>query len=159
MAFDAFLKLDALPGESKDNRHRDEIDIESFSWGLSNPASLAGGGTGTGKASFQDLSFMSNTHKSSPLIMLACASGKHIPKAVLSVRKAGGSSFDYITITLENVLISSYQEAGDTGGDAVAEAVSLNFAKIEFEYTQQSADGKPGTVTNAGWDLATNKKV
>ena len=35
MAFDAFLKLDGVKGESFDNTHKGEIDILSFSWGVS----------------------------------------------------------------------------------------------------------------------------
>jgi type VI secretion system secreted protein Hcp len=160
MAFDAFLKLDAFPGESKDRQHPDEIEIESFSWGVSNSGSLSSsGGAGTGKSTFQDLTVTNNTHKSSPLIMLACASGEHIKKAVLSLRKAGGSSFDYIKVTLTDVLVSSYLEAGDTGGDRAAESVSLNFARIEFSYTQQADDGSAGTTTSAGWDILANKQV
>ena len=159
MAFDAFLKLDGFPGESKDQRHPDEIEIESFSWGLSNSVVVSGGGGGAGKASFQDINFTNRTHKSSPKLMLACASGQHIKKAVLSIRKAGASTFDYIKLTFEDVLVSSFQEAGDTGGDAVADNMSLNFATIDFEYTEQNADGSPGAVTEAGWDLRANKST
>jgi type VI secretion system secreted protein Hcp len=159
MAVDAFLKLDGLPGESKDKAHPDEIEVFSFSWGVSNPGGLSTGGTGTGKASFQELNVTNNTHKSSPKLMLACCGGEHIKKAVLTLRKAGSSSFDYIKVTLTDVLVSSYQEGGDNGGNAAVESVSLNFAKIEFSYTEQSADGSPGTVTTAGWDRLANTKT
>jgi type VI secretion system secreted protein Hcp len=158
MAFDAFLKIDGFPGESKDARHPDEIEIFSFSWGASNAAVISGGGGGgSGKVSFQDLNFTNPPHKSSPKLMLACATGQHIKNAVLTLRKAGGSPLDYIKVTLEDCMVSSYQQAGDTGGDRPVEQVSLNFAKIEFSYTEQKPDGSAGTVTTAGWDIVANK--
>jgi type VI secretion system secreted protein Hcp len=161
MALNAYLKLDAgFEGESTSRDHPDEIEIESWSWGASNPATLvSGGGSTSGKVSFQDISFTNATHKSSPLLMKACATGQHIKKAVLSVRKAGGSSFDYIKITMEDVLVSSFQQAGDTGGDSPSEQLSLNFAKIEFSYTTTKADGKPGDEFVAGYDLKLQKSL
>src|SRR5438045_2814263 len=131
MASDIFLKIEEAPGESKDAAHPNEIEIDSFSWGVSNHGSLAsGGGAGAGKATFQDLHFTSHVHKSSPLLAKFCASGQHIKKAVLSVRKAGGgNSIDYYKVTLEDVLVSSYNSAGVSGGgEAPEDATALNFA-------------------------------
>ena len=142
MAFDAFLKLDGIPGESQDKTHKDEIEIFSFSWGLSNSGSFASGsGGGTGKASFQDVHFESATSKASPLVAKACATGEHIKQAMLSLRKAGGEQVEYIKVMLSDVLVSSYNQAGATEGDRPEDAFSLNFAKIEFDYFPQKADG------------------
>ena len=41
----------------------------------------------------------------------------------------------------------------------MASFFSLNFAKIEFSYTEQSADGSPGTVTTATWNRLTNAQT
>src|SRR4051812_17680927 len=119
MAFDAFLKLDGIPGESLDKKHPGEIEILSFSWGVSNSGSFSsGGGGGAGKASFQDFHFVSSLQKSSPKLWLACATGEHIKQAVLTLRKAGGDGFEFYKVTLSDILVSSYNQGGSSqGGD------------------------------------------
>jgi type VI secretion system secreted protein Hcp len=155
MAVDMFLKLDGIDGESQDSVHKGEIDIFSYSWGVSNAGSLASGGSGAGKASFQDLHFESGLSKASPNLMLACATGKHIPSAVLTVRKAGGSqAIEFLKIKLADVLVSSYDNAGSRDGDRPEDAFSLFFAKIDVEYTAQNADGSSGEVVEATFDLS-----
>jgi type VI secretion system secreted protein Hcp len=84
MASDYLLEIDGIKGESRDDKHKDAIDVMSFSWGASNPGSFAtGGGGGAGKVSFSDISFMSQVNKSSPELMTACATGKHINARIL----------------------------------------------------------------------------
>ena len=91
MAFDIFLKIDGIKGESSDAQHREEIEPASFSWGVSQQGSTSvGGGAGAGKASFQDLHVVMNVSRASPQLFLACAEGRHIKTAVLTCRKAGG---------------------------------------------------------------------
>ncbi len=150
-ASDYLLEIEGIKGESRDDVYPESIELESFSWGVTNTPSLSGGG-GAGKVSFQDLHFTTNLSKASPQLMLACATGKHIPKAVLHVRKAGGDPVEYYTVTFTDILISSVQTRapGATGGATGApnpvptESLSLNFTKIEFKYTE--ADG---TVTQS----------
>ncbi|MGH3042713.1 MAG: Hcp family type VI secretion system effector, partial [Gaiellaceae bacterium] len=79
MAVDYFLKVDGIPGESADSKHKGEIDVLAFSWGVSQSGSpVPGGGGGAGKADFEDLLVVARTSKASPLLWEACASGKHI---------------------------------------------------------------------------------
>jgi type VI secretion system secreted protein Hcp len=97
---------------------------------------VVGKGAGTGSAArtrVSDLQIMKRTDKASPSLFKACATGKHIPTATLTVRKAG-SKTPYLTITLKNVLVSSYQLGGSGGGKAT-ESLSLNFTKIEYKYS------------------------
>jgi type VI secretion system secreted protein Hcp len=159
---DYFLKLDGIEGESRDDKHKNEIEIESFSWGATHTGTLAfGGGGGAGKVQFNDFHFASSSTKASPLLMRACATGQHIKSAVLTVRKAGtegGGGQEFYKLTLSDVLISSYQ-AGGGGGSAPQDQSSLNFAKIEFSFTPQDATGKPTESVKAGWDLKANKAV
>src|SRR5436190_7693794 len=131
-ASDYLLEIDGIKGESSDQKHKDTIEIESFSWGVSQTgAHSSGGGGGAGKASFQDLHFTTRVSKASPLLFKRCATGQHIQKATLFVRKAGGQQQDYMTITLTDVLVSSYRVGPDEDFDSVpTDQVSLNFAKI-----------------------------
>jgi len=155
MASDFLLEIDGIKGESKDHKHKETIEVSSFSWGVSNPGSFGGGGGGgAGKASFQDLHFSSTAGKQSPMLSKASATGQHIKKAQLFVRKAGGDAEDYYKIILEDVLISSYQSGGSDGsGSLPTDQFSLNFAKIEFDYCPQDEKGKLAAPVIFKYDL------
>ncbi len=160
---DFFLKLDGIKGESTDAKHKGEIEIESFSAGLSNSGSFAnapGAGGGSGKVSFQDIHFTKKVDSSSPLLMLACATGSHVKEATLTCRKAGGDQQEYLKIKLTDCLVSSFQEGGQGDGKLIpVDQLSINFAKINFDYLPQDATGKVGNAIRSGYDLKANKKV
>ena len=160
MAADFFLKIDGIKGESTDKKHKDEIDLASWSWGESNSGShSAGGGGGAGKVSMQDFHFTMQINKATPELMLACATGKHIPSAVLVCRKAGGEQQEYLEIKFSDLLVSSYQTGNGGGSDLPVESISLNFSKIEYAYKPQGNDGNLGAAVKAGYDLKKNTKV
>lgn len=159
MAVDMFLMLDGIKGESADDKHKGEIDIESFSWGMSQTGSgHRSTGAGTGKVDVHDINVTKFIDKSSPSIMLACANGKHIPKGKITVRKAGENPLDYLTVDIENILISAYNTSGSEAGDRVAENVTINFGKVKIEYWTQSEKGAKGENANFSWDVAKNVK-
>jgi len=157
---DYFLKIDGIEGESTDDKHKNEIDVLSWSWGETNAGTHSGrGGGGAGKVTMQDFHFVMEANKSTPKLMLNCAAGQHIPKAVLVCRKAGGEQQEYLKITFSDMLISSYQTGGSSGDVVPVDQVSLNFSKIEFEYKPQKAEGGLGSPVKAGWDVKANKKI
>ena len=151
-AVDYFLKIDGIQGESKADKHKDEIDIESFSWGETQSGTFAAGGGGrAGKVSLQDFHFTMVYNKASPALFLACAQGDHIKNAILTCRKAGKEQQEFLKITLSDVLVSSFQTGGHGGGDVTpTDQISLNFAKIEHEYKEQDATGKLGGQSRGG---------
>ena len=161
MASDIFAKIGDIKGESFDDKHKDEIDVMSYSWGVSQTGTMAfGGGGGAGKAQFNDFNFTTNTNKSSPLLFKACATGEHIKEATITVRKAGNESKqDYLILKMTDVMISSYNPSASSGGDRPTESVSMAFAKTEFTYKAQKADGSLDAGITTGWDLKANKKV
>ena len=157
-AVDYFLKIDGIKGESTDSKHKDEIDVESFSWGASQSATPVGGGGGAGKVQVQDFHFVMRTNKASPTIFFNLASGTHIKQAVLYARKAGKDQLEFLKLAFSDILISSYQTGGSQ--DVVpTDQVSINFAKIEFEYRPQKADGTLDAAVTASWDVKANKAV
>ena len=88
MAVDMFLKLNGVTGESKDKVHTNEIDVLSWSWGMTNNGSAhVGGGAGSGKVSVQDLTLSKFVDSSSPKLMLGCCNGKHFPDALLTAER------------------------------------------------------------------------
>ncbi len=160
MASDYILDLGDLKGESKDSKFPGCIDVDSFSWGVSNPTSFgAGGGGGTGKASFQDIHFTKSVCKASPLLFLRCASGEHKSgkDAVLHVRKAGKEQQEFYTLTLKEFAVSSFQSGGHSGG-GIMESFSIGFTQINFEYKEQKPDGTLGPKAEGGWNVSTNKQ-
>jgi type VI secretion system secreted protein Hcp len=160
MAVDMFLKLTGIKGEAKDHKHAGEVDVLAWSWGASNSASShTGGGGGAGKVNVQDLSLTKWVDISSTELFYHCASGKHIPEAVLVVRKAGENPLEYLTITLTDVLISSLSTGGSGGEDRLTENITINFSKVKIAYKEQSAKGAAAKGVESGWDIKANKKL
>lgn len=160
-AVDYFLKIDGIKGESKDDKHRDEIEVLSWSWGETNAGTHAlGGGGGAGKVMMQDFNFVMSFNKASPKLFLACATGDHIKEASLTCRKAGGEQQEYLKIKFSDLLISSYQVGGSSGGDVLpTDQVSFNYSKIEYDYKPQKEDGTLDSSLKAGYDIKANKKL
>lgn len=158
MAVDMFMKLGDIKGESTDDKHKEEIDVLAWSWGVSNAGSTHGGGGG--KANVQDISFTKYVDKSSPNLMQFCCSGKHFDKALLTVRTAGDKPLEYLKVNLETVKITSVSTGGSGGEDRLTENVTLNFSKYKVSYQPQGKDGGPqGGSIDAGWDIAKNVKA
>jgi type VI secretion system secreted protein Hcp len=160
-AVDAFLRIDGVEGESHDAKHKNEIDVESWSWGETQSGSMAsGGGGGAGKVCVQDFRFSMKANKASPKLMLACASGEHFKKAVLTCRKAGKGQQEYLRITLSELLVSSFTTGSSVSGGIIpTDTVTLNFRKLEYEYREQNPDGSLAAPAKAGWDVKANTRV
>jgi type VI secretion system secreted protein Hcp len=154
---DMYLKIDGIDGESEDAKHKNEIQIDSYSLGAANSgSSVMGSGSGTGKVQFQDFSFQKVVDKSSPALAKYCANGKHITTTVLTVRKAGENPQEYLIITMTESIVSSYQHSGHNGGGLPLESVTLNFSKIKYDYKPQQKDGTLGALVTMTADLKTN---
>ena len=158
---DFFFKIKGVDGESTDDKHKGEIEVESWSFGGTNAASFSsGGGGGAGKVALQDFHFTKKTDKASVKLLVAMATGEHLPTATLTCRKAGKDQQEYLVITLSDTMISSYQTSGSGGaGSLPMEQLSIAYSKIEFKYKEQKPDGTLGGEVVGGWDLKTNKKV
>jgi type VI secretion system secreted protein Hcp len=153
---DYYLKIDGVAGESQAKGHEGQIDVEAFSWGATNNGTATK--AGAGRVAFGDFSFAKLLDKASPLIFQFVAGGKHIPTVTLFGVSAGEQQLEYLKITLSDVVISSYQNSGSTGGPP-SDNFTVNFAKIAFDYKPQGKDGKLGPAVHGGWDLKANKPV
>jgi type VI secretion system secreted protein Hcp len=150
---DYYLATDGpkIEGESQKQGHEKEIEVVSWSWGGSNDGSFASGsGGGTGKYSSHDLTVNIPISKASGKLLQNCAKGTHIDKAILSCRKSGGDTkpYDFLKITLEHCLISSFNTSGAQGSDHMIDSITINFAKVTYEYFAQ--DAAKGTVSSTG---------
>ena len=154
----AFLDVDGIKGESQDAKHPQSIDVLAFDHGVTQAAPSGGSGASSGKAKFRDFSFTHAIDRATPPLFLAAATGKHIKQATLFVRRAGGGGFEYYTVTLNDVLVSSTREHTQTSGaGGPVEDVSLSYAKIQVEYTAQKPDGSAGGKLKASYDLKAGK--
>ena len=142
MAFDAFLKIEGIEGDSLQKGHPGEIELSSFSWGETNPTNPAtGGGGGTGKVQMQDFHFSMATSKASPQLHQFCASGQRVREATLTCRKAGAEQFEFLKIKLTDVLISSYAVGGSSGDDNPGDQASMAFVKLDMTFFEQGPKG------------------
>jgi type VI secretion system secreted protein Hcp len=160
MPTDIFMKINGIQGESRDKGHKDEIDVLTWTWGLSNQvmAPSAGGGAGAGKVKFQDISFTHLVDKASPNLMLSCASGKHIQEARITVRRSDPTTpQEFLLIKLQDVMVTGVQSSATRGPEGLMEQVTLNFAKVDFEYKAQRPDGALEAGAHFNWDLRLNK--
>jgi type VI secretion system secreted protein Hcp len=156
MASDIFAKLGDIKGESLDDKHKGEIEVLSWSWGVTNAVTLAGTGAGMGKARFQDFSFTHKIDKASPVLMQACATGVHLKEATITHRKAGKGQQEFLIIKMNDVIITALTDADSSDGGST-ETVSLAFAKVDIEYKPQKADGSLDAGIHFKYDLKANK--
>ncbi|MCP4117517.1 MAG: type VI secretion system tube protein Hcp [Desulfobacteraceae bacterium] len=159
MSVDQFLKLDGIDGEAQDAKHKKEIDVLAWSWGASQSGTThMGGGSGAGKANFQDLSITKYVDSSSHKLLKSVANGSHIKEALLTVRKAGEKPLEYIKLLMKDCLISSVSSGGSGGEDRLTENVTINFGEFEYTYTPQKPDGSGDSPLPFKFDIAANEE-
>ncbi len=159
MALNMFMKMDSIKGESQDDKHKDEIDVLSWSWGLEQPAGVpSGGGGGGGKVSAHDLAITKRTDIATPQLMLACANGKHIKEALLTVRKQDRNQLEFFRIRMNEVSVRSISTVtSDPSDNSITENVALNFSKVQVDYVREKADGAAGQTGQFRWDFSAHK--
>jgi type VI secretion system secreted protein Hcp len=160
MAQDMFLKLDGITGESLDDKHPSEIQVTSWSFGLSNSGSAGfGSGSGSGKVDFQDIVLTKPVDLSTPILWQWCCNGKHCPSGTLTVRKAGTTPLEYLVFSFTNIVVSHASTAGSGGDDVQFETIGLHFQSYKMVYTKQDEAGAAAGTAEGGWDVAKNVVV
>ncbi|MDE2081620.1 MAG: type VI secretion system tube protein Hcp [Burkholderiales bacterium] len=158
MAVDMFINMgDKIKGETQDaaQKKTNDIDVLAWSWGMSQSGTThMGKGGGAGVVNVQDLSITKYVDTASSAIMVALAKGSHTPKMKLLVRKAGEGQQQYITIEMDEVMITSVSTGGSGGEDRLTENVTLNFAKVKFDYYVQDDKGATKSAGTFHWDIA-----
>jgi type VI secretion system secreted protein Hcp len=160
-AFDGFLKIDAIPGESTDSAHPNEIVVQGWSWGMTQSGSALPGPGVTNHATFNDLIVTKLADKASPKLMLACASATILPQIELVLRYPGGTNqVEFLKIKLEDVVVSRITSAASSTGSSPLpmEEVSFNYRKIEMIYQAVDQNGAPlGPPVSGVWDQAASQ--
>jgi type VI secretion system secreted protein Hcp len=158
MAIDSFLKVGTVKGESVVKGFEDQIQVLSWAWGMNQTGTThSASGGGAGKVDVHDIQITKNMDSSSPTLALACCKGTHYDTATLTMRKAGGTALEYVTITLTDLIVTSYSVAGSVGSDVLQDQLSLNFSKFKYSYQPQDNKGaKKGGAIDATYDIAKN---
>lgn len=163
MAFDAFLKIDGIPGESTDSKHKDQIEVLSYHTGASQPSSgssSSGGARSAERVNLSDFSIVKTLDKASPKLFLHCCNGQHIKEVTLALFRATGDKAKYMEYKLSDVLVSSFRPGGSSGsGESLPlEEVSFNYGKIELIYTAtDQKTGKAAGDVKSHWSAVENK--
>lgn len=163
MAFDCFLKIDGVPGECTDDKHKDWIEILSYSHGLSQPGSgsvSSGGARSAERCDHQDFSVVKTLDKASPKLALFCCNGTHVQNIKMELCRATGDKQKYMEYVLNDVIVAGVRPGGTAqGGESLPlEEVSFNYGKIEWVYTETDhRTGKPKGDVKTHWDLVSNK--
>jgi type VI secretion system secreted protein Hcp len=154
MAIDTHIKFDGVEGEATHADHKGEIEVLSWSWGLSNHGGIAGGGSGKGRAEPGEVSFLHLYDKASPILAKKCAQGVHFKDVVITSRKSGEGQKDFFKVTMKEVFISSTQISASSGGE-ITESVSMSYGSIDFSYKAQDDKGALGGEVKFGWNVKT----
>lgn len=165
-SFDAYLKIDSIPGEATAKDHKDWIQIESFGFDMSQGGHNVGGGGARGafgRAVHKPFQLLKRLDKASPLLYEAVNVNNNLGKVQFHVCRTGDDKYPYFTITFEDVMISSVIlncNDPDQGGEKerLLESVSFNYTKIEWTYTETDSKNKKGGAIVGKWNLATNDK-
>ena len=156
MAENMWIKMDGCKGEATDDKHKDEIDVDSYSWGMSHPVDPGGTGQSAGESTATQLVVSKTVDKATPNLMKFCMNAKSFPEVLLTCRKRGENPIEFMKITMKNAVVASVQDSA-SGDGAIEESVSFAFTAVKVEYTPQKEDGTPDASVNIEWDFAKNK--
>jgi type VI secretion system secreted protein Hcp len=161
MAFDAFIKIDGIKGEAMDLKHKEEIEVFSYTWGVSQAgSSSSGSGAGAGKCQISDFSFVKRYDRGSPILFMKCCTGEHIKEASFTIRKAGGEQVEFIKMKFVDLVLTKVDTGGSGSDEIPMETVNFTFTQCYIDYQEQGQDGKPkGGPVHGGWDMKVNKTV
>jgi type VI secretion system secreted protein Hcp len=158
-----FLEIPGVEGESGASGHENQIDVLNWTWGMTQSGTFhVGGGGGSGKANFGNLSLTKYLDKSTPVLMKCCGTGEHLDEATLYVRKAGGDQLEYLIIKMKPVLVAmvSTGATGKEEGDRLSESVTLNFREFLVQYQPQDLSGAAeGGTIDFGYNIAQTAEV
>ncbi|MBX3364722.1 MAG: type VI secretion system tube protein Hcp [Phycisphaeraceae bacterium] len=163
MAFDAFLKIATIPGECQDDKHKDWIEILSYSHGvmqLATGSRSSGGAVSAQRCDHSNFSIVKALDKTSPKLNLACCNGEHINEIKLELCRATGDKQPYMEYKLSDCIVTSVRPGGSSaGGETLPlEEVSFTYGKITWTYTETDhKTGKPKGNVSTNWDLVSNK--
>jgi type VI secretion system Hcp family effector len=153
MAFDAFMKIASIPGESADQKHPNWIELESFQWGISNGAIMGSQPTKERRTVGTAMSFCKSVDAATPLMVQACSESTLLPEVKIEVCRATKDKQKYMEYTLKNAFITRFETEAQASGDLPVDRVEIVMESFRLEYIQ--TDQKTGR-SKGGSDVTIN---
>lgn len=156
---ECFLRVDGVPGESADARHRGEIELTGWALDVASVGSTgAATGASAGRAEFQPLKVTQRVDRAIPPLVGLVAGGQHVASATLTCRRPGREAVDYLKIALSDVFVTAVRVTETADAPPSAE-ITLTYGRIVIEYRPQMPDGSLGSPVVIGWDVRGNRRL
>ena len=133
-----------IKGESQDAKHKGEIDVETYSYELTQPTSKHSGGMASGKRQHGPFIVTFKTQSATPQLFSCTFQGEHLKEVTIVCRKAGKEQQEYLKFTLTTAIISKIETFYLDDDVVPRDRVTLEFRKIKIEYKEQKPDGTLG---------------
>jgi type VI secretion system secreted protein Hcp len=152
MALNMLLKIEEIDGKANSAENVYKIDLRSWRWGASN--------SGAAAPNIQDLCVTKYIDNTSTALFAACFRGSRIDSAVLSIHEGREASpVEYFQVKVQNAFISSIFAGGPDSDGRMTEEITINFSKVNLDYTLRGSEGAPETAVPFGWDIAANAEA
>jgi len=140
MAFEGFLEVKGIQGESKDAKHPKWIDVDRFAFGAT-LTNFQWGPDGVpvakGPGQLQNITFTQQMHRGSPALFEYCLRGTPVETVKFhACKSAGGEALIYFEAVFSQCLILSVG-TDSQGGDTSVETLVVAFRKVELIYREQ----------------------
>lgn len=166
MAYDMFLRIDGIQGDSKDAKHQQWIEVNSYSHRISQApgGALSAQGVHTGgRADHDDFAITKRLDSASPVLLLHCCNGKHIPSADFELCRAMGDKTLFMKYTFRDLIVASVSPSGSASSDdpLPMEEITFRYGSIQWEYTptDPTSGGRVGPTKIAGWSTLENRPL
>lgn len=148
-----YLQISGIPGDSVDKNHPNWINLDSFSWGLTNVA-----GSGASKATFNDFAWTQGVDSSTPKWFLAVATGQEIPTVTLDVTapNSAGAPYSFFQMIFTKTQATGLKITG-SGAAPEADASMSSGTTVKLRYRQLDAKGAPLPWVEGSFNLLTNQ--
>lgn len=149
-----FMQIPDVPGEAKAKGFEELIECQQLGHGVSQAAtSTQSGSLGDANCTHQDFSISKLVEASSPQLLEHCCKATDFAEIKITVTKTvQGTQIPYFVVTLSKCILSSVSYSGDAEG-APMETLSINYGKVNWEYTIVDKTGTQGGTTEGAWDL------
>lgn len=137
----AFMKMDGIPGECTDDKHKDWIELVSFRYGVMSPTDM--GGQPSARIRHEPFTIVKGVDLSSVKIFNSLPLNQIIKDVAIEVCHGTGNKQKYLQFNFKDVRILSYRPYGTSQGaeSTPLEEVTFSFGKIKITYFQLTDKG------------------
>ena len=138
------------------------VEIRQFSLGVENLASIGSASTGAsaGKAVLKEFLVEKLVDTMSRSLFALAATGGHLAKMQLYMRKAGAAGGKpYLAYGFNTVFLSKIDWSAGSGDEQPIERLTFAYGALGLGYYPQKPDGTLGTAVKTSWSQVTNTEA